>query len=61
MAIAIWHEGPLLLGLGPTHQVSLFVLIVVGTLTVVPDRATQQQGCFHLALFAAYLVLAFTP
>ncbi|MGW4047696.1 hypothetical protein [Streptomyces sp. NPDC004721] len=41
MAIAaIRHEGPLLLGVGPTHQVSLFISIVVGTLTVIPGRAT---------------------
>ncbi|MFE7216409.1 hypothetical protein ACFU93_42530 [Streptomyces sp. NPDC057611] len=37
---AIRHEGPLLLGRGPTHQVSLFISIVVGTLTVIPGRAT---------------------
>ncbi|MFP3987194.1 hypothetical protein U9R90_06755 [Streptomyces sp. E11-3] len=41
MAIAaIWHGGRLLLGLGPTRQVSLFISIVVGTLTVIPGRAT---------------------
>lgn len=45
MAIAaIWHEGPPLLGLGPTHQVSLFISIVVGTLTVIPAERLSAEA-----------------
>jgi Ca2+:H+ antiporter len=52
---------PLVLGLGASHQILLLLTIAVGTLTVTPGRAALQQGCVHLALFAAYLVLAVTP
>jgi Ca2+:H+ antiporter len=62
LAIAmLWLEGPLLLGLGPV-QIVLFVLtMVVGALTVVPGRATRLQGAVHLAILAAFLVLAASP
>jgi hypothetical protein len=36
-------------------------LVEVGTLTVVPGRATPLQGGVHLSVFAAYLVLAVNP
>ena len=58
---SIWLEGPLELGLGATQMVLLAITVVVGTLTVVPGRATLQQGGVHLALFAAFLVLAVNP
>lgn len=56
-----WLDGPLLLGLGPTQMVLLGLTIVVGTLTVIPGRATPLQGSVHLALFAAFLFLAVSP
>ncbi|MDJ0464132.1 calcium:proton antiporter [Streptomyces sp. H27-C3] len=62
VAIAsIWMDGPLLLGLGATHLVLLTLTVAVGTLTIVPGRATPLQGGVHLSLFAAYLVLAVSP
>ncbi|MFF0725144.1 calcium:proton antiporter [Streptomyces sp. NPDC004134] len=62
VAIAsIWLEGPLKLGLGSSQLVLLTMTVVVGTLTVTHGRATLQQGGVHLALFAAYLVLAVMP
>jgi len=33
----------------------------VGTLTVVPGRATRLQGAIHLVLFGAFLFLAMFP
>ncbi len=63
-AVAIasfWLPGPLMLGLGATHMVLLALTIVVGTLTVVPGRATPLQGGVHLVLLAAYLELAINP
>jgi Ca2+:H+ antiporter len=62
IAIAsIWVEGPLALGLGPTQIVLLAVTAVVGALTVLPGRATVQEGGVHLILFAAFLFLAANP
>lgn len=58
---SVWLHGPLLLGLGPTHMVLLVLTIAVGTLTVIPKRATPLQGALHLAILAAYLVLAVNP
>lgn len=60
-AASIWLSGPLVLGLGATHMVLLALTVVVGTLTVIPGRATPLQGGVHLALLAAYLVLAVSP
>jgi Ca2+:H+ antiporter len=63
-AIAVasaWLDGPLLLGLGGTETVLLALTVVVGTLTVVPGRATLLQGGVHLALLAAFLFLAVSP
>jgi Ca2+:H+ antiporter len=62
IAIAsIWLEGPLILGLGSTETVLLAITIVVGALTVVPGRATVQEGVVHLVLFGAFLFLAINP
>ncbi|WP_376739964.1 calcium:proton antiporter [Nocardia coubleae] len=62
IAIAtIWLSGPLVLGLGATQMVLLALTFVVGTLTVVPGRATLLQGGVHLALFAAFVFLAASP
>jgi len=62
IAIAsIWLEGPLLLGLEATQMVLLALTIVVGTLTVVPGRATRLQGVVHLVLLAGFLFLAVNP
>ena len=58
---SIWLEGPLELGLGPTQMVLLAITAVVGALTVLPGRATVQEGGVHLVLFAAFLVLAINP
>lgn len=45
--------GPLLLGLGGTQTVPLALTVLVGTLTVVPGRATVLRGGVHLGLLAA--------
>jgi Ca2+:H+ antiporter len=37
------------------------ITIAVGTLTVVPGRATLQQGGVHLVLFGAFVFLAVNP
>jgi Ca2+:H+ antiporter len=58
---SIWLEGPLVLGLDATQMVLLAVTVVVGILTVVPGRATRQEGAVHLVLLAAFLFLAVNP
>ncbi|WP_447036718.1 calcium:proton antiporter [Streptomyces sp. DSM 118878] len=58
---SLWLSGPLVLGLSATHMILLVLTVIVGTLTVVPGRATPLQGGVHLVLFAAYLELAITP
>ena len=58
---SIWLEGPLVLGLGDTQIVLLGITAVVGALTVLPGRATLQEGAIHLVLLASFLVLAIRP
>ncbi|WP_406859002.1 ionic transporter y4hA [Streptomyces sp. HUAS MG47] len=58
---SIWLSGPLVLGLGPVHMVLLVLTAVVSALTVVPGRATLLQGCVHLAIFAGFIFLSFSP
>jgi Ca2+:H+ antiporter len=58
---SIWLDGPLDLGLDPTHIVLLTLTAVVSVLTVVPGRATRLQGGVHLVVLAAYLVLSVQP
>jgi Ca2+:H+ antiporter len=62
IAIAsIWLDGPLVLGLGSTQIGLLFLSAVIGALTLLPGRATLQQGGVHLIIFAAFVFLAFNP
>lgn len=58
---SLWLDGPLLLGLGPTQLVLFALTMLVGALTVIPGRATRLQGSVHLAILAAFLVLAASP
>jgi Ca2+:H+ antiporter len=58
---SIWLEGPLVLGLGATQMALLAITVVVGGLTVLPGRATLQEGGVHLVLFLAFLFLALNP
>ncbi|MFB9515104.1 calcium:proton antiporter [Streptomyces purpureus] len=57
----VWLSGPLVLGLGPVHMVLLVLTAAVSALTVVPGRATLLQGGVHLAIFAAFVFLSFSP
>ena len=58
---SIWLDGPLVLGLSSSQIVLLAVTFVVAILTVVPGRATRQEGVIHLVLLAAFLFLAVNP
>lgn len=62
LAIAsIWLDGPLVLGLGATQTVLLVLTALVGSLTLLPGRATLQEGGVHLVILAAFLFLAINP
>jgi Ca2+:H+ antiporter len=62
IAIAsIWLDGPLELGLESTQIGLLAITAIVATLTVVPGRATLQEGGVHLALFASFVYFALNP
>jgi Ca2+:H+ antiporter len=62
IAIAsIWLDGPLVLGLGSTQICLLVLTAVVSALTLLPGRATLQEGGIHLLILAAFLFLAFNP
>lgn len=62
IAIAsIWLEGPLVLGLEATQIVLLALTAIVSALTILPGRATLQEGGVHLVVFGAFLFLALFP
>jgi Ca2+:H+ antiporter len=58
---SIWLDGPLVLGLGSTQIVLLVVSVLMAGLTVLPGRATVQEGGVHVVLFLAFLFLAINP
>ena len=57
----VFIDTPLVLGLGSTEIVMLALTAVLGTLTVLPGRATPLEGGVHLVLFASFLFLAVSP
>jgi len=58
---SIWLDGPLVLGLDSTQIVLLVITAILGALTVLPGRATVQEGGVHLVVFAAFVFLALNP
>ncbi|MFM7044964.1 MAG: calcium:proton antiporter [Ilumatobacteraceae bacterium] len=58
---SIWLDGPILLGLGGTEIVLLALTAAVSILTFGSGRATVLQATHHLAVFAAFIVLAIEP
>lgn len=58
---SIFIEGPLVLGLGSTQIVLLMITAIVSALTILPGRATLQEGCVHLVLFGSFLFFALSP
>jgi Ca2+:H+ antiporter len=58
---SIWIDGPLALGLDATQIVLLGITAVASALTVLPGRATLQEGALHLVLCATFLFLAMHP
>jgi len=58
---SIWLDGELVLGLGPVQIVLLVLTMLVGTLTVIPGRATRLTGFVHIIILAAFVFLAISP
>jgi Ca2+:H+ antiporter len=58
---SIWLDGALVLGLDQTQIVLLVLTAGVGALTLLPGRATLQEGGVHLVVCAAFLLLAVNP
>jgi Ca2+:H+ antiporter len=62
MALAsIWIDESLVLGLESTQIVLLGLTAIVSALTILPGRATLQEGGVHLVVFSAFLFLALFP
>ena len=57
----IWLDGSLVLGLDQTQIVLLALTAAVGALTILPGRATLQEGGVHLVICAAFLLFALNP
>jgi Ca2+:H+ antiporter len=58
---SIWLDGALVLGLSSTQIVLLMLTAGVGALTILPGRATLQEGGVHLVIFCSFLLLAVNP
>jgi Ca2+:H+ antiporter len=58
---SIWLPTKLQLGLGGTDIVLLALTVITAILTLAQGRATVLQGVIHLAVFGAFLFLAFNP
>ncbi len=59
--LSIFFDFNVLLGLAEVEIALLFVTLFIGTLTLTQGRATLLQGGLHLAVFAGFLTLAFSP
>lgn len=61
LIIGLATNQPVELGLSNANMVLLAVTLVLNTLTFSAPRTTMLEGGVHLSLFAAFLVLVFSP
>lgn len=61
IAIALWLDLPLVLGLETKDMVLLALSLLVSAITLASGRTTLMQGAIHLVLFGAFLFLALVP
>lgn len=61
VAVAVWLDLPLVLGLEPKDMVLLALAFLVSTITLGTGRTHVMLGAVHLVLFAAFLFLALVP
>jgi Ca2+:H+ antiporter len=57
-AVSIALGQPLALGLGPKEVVLLALTLLLAVITLGTGRTTVLQGIVHLAVFAAFVFLA---
>lgn len=61
LAIGIFKEQTVILGLGATEMTLLMITLVLSTLTFSNRRTTLLEGAVHMVLFLVYVVLVFNP
>lgn len=61
LAIDLFTHHPVLLGLDPANATLLILTLGVSIVTFSSGRTNLLQGAVHLVLFAAYVVLIFSP
>lgn len=61
LAIDLFTHHPVLLGLSPANATLMILTLGVSILTFSSGRTNVLQGAVHLLLFAAYVVLIFSP
>lgn len=61
LAIDLFTHHPVLLGLNPANAALMILTLGVSILTFSSGRTNVLQGAVHLLLFAAYVVLIFSP
>ena len=59
LAISIWMQVPVELGLGPVDSLLLLLTLAVSIVTFGSGRTNVLQGAVHLVLFFAYAMLIF--
>lgn len=61
MVANIWLNMEFELGLTSTQIVLLAISALASVLTIIPGRATRQEGIIHLVIGATYIFLAMVP
>lgn len=61
LAIGVFSQQPVTLGLSQANMVLLAVTLILNTLTFSGTRTSMLEGATHLSLFFVFLVLIFSP
>ncbi len=61
VAVALYLDKPLTLGLDPFSMVMLVLTLLVSTLTLGAGRSNVLYGAVHLVIFATFLFFTFDP
>ena len=61
VAVAVFLDKDLMLGVGNKEMVLLALTLLVGTITIGTGRTTVLQGVVHLVIFAMFLFFTIVP
>jgi Ca2+:H+ antiporter len=61
LAISLFADRTVILGLSPSEMTLLAVTLILSTLTFSGTRTTLLEGAVHLVVFFVYIVLIFSP